>query len=231
METREKKRRAMWLIGIILAAIYFAPSILHLFTHVGPHPAQASSAQMSPAKPAAGIPASGTPASAAVAPANSANAGGAVPIAPADDPALAKFLGVWHGGITIARRGGCGLTLEIRASSDKNYPLAGYSTLGCMPSVFDLMAKNKVKNKTPIGAVDAITNQLNPTEAILAGSLVNGTLEFKAQKNIGVAEGGNNCPMSSISVTPFAEQIAVEWKESQQEGCMGGQMLMKRAGS
>jgi hypothetical protein len=219
-------RKFAWVAGIILVALYFSPSILRFFA-AATHPGNV--AQAMPGKPSPAIPAS-TPA-APVAPGITASVPATALSAPpplaASDPALAVFLGNWVGGIQIPKRGGCVLKLEVRDSHDKDHPLAGFSTLGCMPSVFDLMAKNKASKQTPAGAVAAMTKQLNTTEAILAGSLVNGTLEFKAEKNIGLADS-NGCPMSSISLTPFAEQIAADWKESQQEGCTGGQLLMKR---
>jgi hypothetical protein len=217
-------RKFAWVAGIVLVALYFSPSILRFFA-AATHPARGNVVQPMSGKPAPGIPAAAIP----VAPGITASAPAATPPPPAaSDPSLAIFLGNWEGGVMIPKRGTCVLKLEVRDGHDKDHPLAGYSTLGCMPSVFDALAKNQVRKQTPVGAAEAIMKQLNPTEAILAGSLVSGTVEFKAQKNIGVAEGGNGCSMSSISVTPFAEQVAVEWKESQQEGCTGGQMLMKR---
>jgi hypothetical protein len=217
-------RKFAWVAGIILVALYFTPSILRFFAAATHH---GNVTQASPSKPSPAIPA--PTAAAPSAPGIVATAPAAVPPPPAaSDPALAVFLGNWVGGIQIPKRGGCVLKLEVRDGHDKDHPLAGFSTLGCMASGFDLMEKNQVKTKTPIGAINAITKQLNTTEAILAGSLVSGTLEFKAEKNIGVATGGIGCSMASISATPFAEQIAVEWKESEQEGCTGGQLLMKR---
>src|SRR5258708_7816437 len=219
-------RKFAWVAGIVLVTLYFGPSILRFFataTHHGNLP------QTMPAKPSPGIPA--PTAAAPVAPGIVASVPATAPSAPpppaASDPALAVFLGNWVGSLQIPKRGTCVLNLQVRDGHDKDHPLAGFSTLGCLPSIFDLMAKGPPKKQTPIGAVDAITKQLNTTEAILAGSVVGGTLEFKAEKNIGLADG-NGCPMTSISLTPFAEQIGVEWKESQQEGCTGGQMLMKR---
>jgi hypothetical protein len=213
-------RKFAWGAGIVLVALYLGPSILRFFLTAA-HSAQANVVQPKLTKPAPGIPAPN--AAIPAAPVTTAS----VPVPPppaATDPSLAMFLGNWEGYVAT-NRGNCVLTLEVRDNHDKDHPLAGYSTLGCMPSIFELLDRAKGKKQTPAAAMAPLAKQPHPTEAILAGSLVSGALEFKVQKNIGVSDG--ECPMSSISVTPFAEQIAVEWKESQ-EGCTGGQLLMKR---
>jgi hypothetical protein len=216
----------------ILATIYFAPSLINSVRLAVIH-RQVADAGTKPGKPSPSIAASGPNASAT--PVGSQAADPAMPAAPtsqaqspvANDPSLSKFVGTWQGTIPIPNRGTCNLKIEIKDSADKDHPLDGYSTLSCMASMLDLMAKKQ--DQTPAGVVAAMTNQINAsTSAILAGTLQNGAVQFIASKNIGVNGLNGGCPMASITITPFAEQLAAEWKESQQGPCQGGQMLMRK---
>ena len=228
-------RKFAWGAGIVLTAWYFGPSIVHSFTPA-PH---AQALQQKMAKPSPGTPA--LPVAVPVAAGLSASAA-AVPGAPpppppaiaADDPALARFLGIWVGNVAIPNRAApnrpaaCMLRLEVRDNHDKDHPFAGFSTLSCAPSMFEMLDK-RARHETPAGMVDDMMKQMNPTDAILAGSLAGGSVQFQVQKNVGVAEASNGCPMSSMTITPFgAEQLDVDWKESQQGSCQGGELLVKK---
>jgi hypothetical protein len=233
METLIKNRKFMWVAAAILATIYFAPSLINSVRLAVIH-RQIADAATKAAKPSPSIGASipgGT-----AAPVGGQAADPAMPGTPAsqalspvaNDPSLSKFVGTWENRLAIPNRGTCNLKIEIKNSADEKYPLSGYSTLSCMPSMLDLMARNHATKPTPAEAIAAMTNQMNPTSAILKGNVQNGSAQFVAVKNIGVDEIKDGCPMVSITVTPFAEQVAAEWKESQQGTCQGGQMLMRK---
>lgn len=237
-------RKFAWGAGIFFVALYFGPSLLRSFTLMALRPAltlQQKTGKPSPSIPAqpiavpvaAGI----STAAAAVVPLPSAPPSPSTPTPAAiaaDDPALARFLGIWVGNVAIPNRAAanrpaaCMLRLEVRDSHDKDHPFAGFSTLSCAPSMFEMLDK-RARHETPAGMVDDMMKQMNPTDAILAGSLAGGSVQFQVQKNVGVAEASNGCPMSSMTITPFgAEQLDVDWKESQQGSCQGGELLVKK---
>jgi energy-converting hydrogenase Eha subunit F len=221
-------RKFAWAAGIILTVLYFGPSLLHLFAPAPLRPAPSPPQKMG--KPSTRIPATngGVPLAfgmSARAPAEVAAPPS--PLAVADDPALAKFLGTWQGGVAL-KRGTCSFKLDVRDSHDKDNPFAGFSSLSCAPTMLEMLHKSTSHKQTPAGMVDDMMKQTNPTTAILEGSLVNGSVQFQAQKNFGVTEISNGCAMNSLTLIPFAEQMEADWKESQQGICQGGQMLLKR---
>jgi hypothetical protein len=224
-------RKFAWGAGIVLTAWYFGPSIVHSFIPA-PH---APVLQQKMAKPSPGIPAAPSiPVSTAAVPlAVGISASAPAPVAPsppaaaAGDPAMARFLGNFAGAIAL-KRGNCSLSLAVRDSHDKDHPFAGFSSLSCAPTMFEMLDKGAAHARTPAGMVDYMTKQMNPTTAILEGSLVNGSLQFKAKENFAVTEVSNGCAMSSLTLTPFAEQMQVDWKESQEGLCQGGQVVLTR---
>jgi hypothetical protein len=226
-------RKFAWVAGIILVALYFGPSPLRFFVVPPPRPAPAL--QQKTGKPSPGTPAlpgavpvaAGIAAGATADPAVAAAAAPPPPAIAADDPALTKFLGTWQGGVAI-KRGTCSLTLAVRDSHDKDHPFAGFSTLSCAPTFLELLDKRGSRKQTPAGMISDMTKQMNPTTAILQGSLVNDAVQFQAKENFAVAQIDDGCAMSSLTLIPFAEQMQAVWKESQQGICQGGQLLLKK---
>lgn len=83
------------------------------------------------------------------------------------------------------------------------------------------------RKKTPAGIISDLTKQMNPTTAIVQGSLVD-AVQFQAKENFAVTQIDDGCAMSSLMLIPFAEQMQAVWKESKQGLCRGGQLLLRK---
>jgi hypothetical protein len=124
-------------------------------------------------------------------------------------PALTKMTGYWLGRGYLSRRGMCTIHLEIRRAPDNHF--AAYSTLVCIP-----MGRIIYSGMRPIVPT--------PTSAILSGTIADGSIRFRSEKNIDGA--GTGCVMKMLNATPFgARQITAEWKD---DPCHGGQMILAR---
>jgi hypothetical protein len=214
-------RKFVWPAVIVLAAIYFGPSV---FRSLIPITLRLTGQQRS----GKGNQNAGTVA----VPGQSAPPAGQVsPVA--DDPALAKFIGTWQGNATLpGRKENCMLKLEVRQSHEKASEFSGYSSLSCAPSLFEMLGQAGDKSKANAATVmDNASKAMNPVSAIMTGNPANGSIQFRVDKNIGVDEVSNGCPLVSLSATNFgSDQIEVDLKESQRGACQGGQMLMHRLG-
>jgi hypothetical protein len=139
--------------------------------------------------------------------------------APPGTPAAAfgSLMGIWQATAALPSRGTCTLKLELRANREKEGQYSGYSTLACVPF-------GATPPRQPgVNPAEAMLSK-EPSSAILTGSVVNGSIAFHVDKNIAA---GQECAMTSFTVTPFGtNQIASEW----QDGCQGGQMVLKRTG-
>lgn len=223
MNTILANRKVLWLAGIVLGVLYFAPNIMNML-----HRAAFASAATagSPAKPSPVLP---SPAAGVAAPqpaVTTVATGAATPEETA--AAMPKFVGVWDGGTNLVKRGTCMLHIEVQASEDKGKPFTGYSSISCAPSIMQLMSQAQERKKNPAGAVDDLIKATAPVSTILGGTLKNGAVTLDVQKTIGLSQVDNGCPVTSITLTPFAADMAAEWKETGQDACQGGQLIMKR---
>jgi hypothetical protein len=213
MNSKAKTSIWMWVIGIFIAAVYFGPSIM------GP----VRNAILMRRAPAAGT--------ADQAATKQPPAPPAVP-GTATDPATValfnRYEGIWRGSIAIPGRGSCFMRFELHPMPAKPGDYTGYSSLTCTPTVLEMLAN---KNMTPAAGVSAMTSRMNPTSAILSGSLNNGTIEYRVQKNLGVAQVQGGCAMSSLTAYPVGVQLAIDWKEEAGGACKGGQMTLARSSS
>jgi hypothetical protein len=127
-----------------------------------------------------------------------------------------RFLGLWHGQAALDGRGICDLKFEIRKGSEPSVFL-GFSSFSCDSSQA-LMGKPGGDPRS------ALMNRMNPNAAILTGTVKDGALHFKADKDIGADIHG--CTVTSFTLTPFgAYQLAAEWEAGK---CQGGNMLLWR---
>jgi len=134
---------------------------------------------------------------------------------PPPDPWL-RFLGVWHGQAALDGRGICDLHFEIRKSQAPGVFL-GFSRFSCDSS-------QALMGKAGADPRSALMNRMNPNAAILTGTVKDGALHFKADKDIGGDIHG--CTVTSFTLTPFgAYQLAAEWEAGK---CQGGNMLLWR---
>jgi hypothetical protein len=72
-------------------------------------------------------------------------------------------------------------------------------------------------------AMNTIINGVTPTSTIMSGAVVKGDLVFHVDKAIGIPADG--CPWTGVTVSPFGEQVAIEWQAGT---CKGGQMILNR---
>lgn len=148
---------------------------------------------------------------------------------PASALPFTEVLGQYFGHEMLAGRGGCRLELELRRSREKESEFAGFTNLVCMPTLTELRAEN---NRGGRGiAADVRSKAANPTVATLTGAAVDGSIRLHAVKNFGVRDARQGCELTSLSVTPLSgngNTVAVEWRETQEGFCQGGQIVMSK---
>lgn len=118
------------------------------------------------------------------------------------------------------------MTLKIEPGADADHPFSAFSKLICMQTMMAMEARGKI---TPAEAMNNMTRQLNPVSAILSGHPADGGLAFTVDKNIGLAEVPGSCPMTSLTATPFSEQLSVQWKETGEGACQGAEIMLDRS--
>jgi hypothetical protein len=204
----------MWAAGLFIGALYFGPSIMSsvrsaiVTRQAQPQAAASTAAAQKAQAKRAGDRASGTSAT-----------------SPDPQAALSTGLaGTWQGRAALNDRGVCQISLELRELPDKENDYAANSSLSCTPTVMELLSRSKGMNSA--GAMDTMGKAMSPTSAILTGNQANGSIHFHVDKNIGVEQVPGGCEMTSLSVTPFgASRILIEWHETDQGSCRGGQII------
>jgi hypothetical protein len=214
-------RKVVWPAVIILAAIYFSSTLIRGF-----HPP--ATPGMAPANPAAVKPSAAIPPP-ALPPPPSEQQGATASLEPRNDPSFPKFLGLWQGGVALPKRGTCQLHLDVQDNHEKVHPFTAYSTLSCMPSVLEMLSSANARKMNPAGAADNMVKAMAPISSILSGTLQNGVVTLEAKKSFGLGQVDSGCPLSSLTLTPFSDNMAAEWKENGQDLCQGGQIMMQRA--
>jgi hypothetical protein len=82
-----------------------------------------------------------------------------------------------------------------------------------------MAAKNRKNQK------EALLNRMDPDAAILTGTMQDGAIHFKTDKNIGTDING--CSVSAFTLTPFgSNRLAAEWQAG---SCEGGHMVLAKA--
>jgi hypothetical protein len=225
-------RKFVWPAVITLAGVYFAPNIIRTLHHEGSQPlvvAPNLRSKPSPAVPPATAPTVVAPfTNTGVLPDTPVQYPAAPPAAGASttEPNIDKFIGTWNGFVALPR-GNCTLMVTVSASHGTPHPVAAFSNLSCTQTPLEMLAN--AKKQTIAESLVEAAKKMNPTSAILAGDLQqDGSVKFDTTKNIGVTEVSKACSISAMTLTPFAAQMAVEWKESQQGDCQGGQMILSR---
>jgi hypothetical protein len=137
------------------------------------------------------------------------------PVNTATQVPFPNVVGIWRAQVALADRGICSVRLEI--APDAAGQFSGFSELLCT----NLTLPSKPPNSLMAGVVD----RMDPESAVLAGSVQNGSLLLKVDKNIGADSHG--CALTSLTVTPFGtNQIAAQWEET---GCAGGHAILQRS--
>lgn len=162
----------------------------------------------------------------------------AAPVVPAPPPSpeqvaeaqLATLAGIWAGGVPVKNIGLCEIRLEVRPGEGKA-SFSGYSTFTC--SNANALRFRPGQRTTPANAAEWLED-VKPVSAILSGGIKNGSIDLVQEKAIGANRAG--CNIVRLVLTPFAEQMAVNWKEGPVNGndnpaapaCSGGDLVMNR---
>jgi len=151
----------------------------------------------------------------------------APPLTPAPplDP-MARLLGKWDGRESLADRGVCLLSLELRPGNESQ-SFSGFSTLACTGSSLPGGAE---ASKDPVGLGTMMRRAMNYTSASFSGKAKDGSIVLNALDNIGVGEALQGCDMVSMTLKPFGEgRMSVRWQETGKGVCTGGEMLLGHA--
>jgi hypothetical protein len=204
MNAMIKNRKFMWIVGAVLLALYFYPTLVQLAR-------EATSASPSPAQPRVSIDSPSAPSAVPLATAAS-NTPAPSPTKADTDEALDGLAGLWHGNATLPVQGMCTIAFDLREDKGQRGHFLGEATLRCIPLVRQPGAK-----ANPMIAMLSVT----PTSSILTGSVDSGSIRFHVDKTI-----GEHCNPTQYLLTPFGpSQLAAEWKDPT---CGDGQMLMSK---
>ncbi len=150
----------------------------------------------------------------------------AVIVPPALHAPFAELLGIYQGQETLGSRGACQMRLELRRNPDRQEGFFAFTRLVCTPPFQERATESKA---SAARAIDARQKAMNPTASILTGLAVGGSIQLRADSNIGVRDARDGCEITSLNVMPFGTRaIAVDWQEKQEGLCRGGQMVMNK---
>lgn len=203
MPITDKQKKLVYVGAAILAAYYFAPSLVNAGRRAfAPPPAviaKPSPVHIGPPPPPPDP---------------------AVLKAQAEAAQFGKLMGDWSGGATLPQ-GMCRLALQLRPAPDKPAHYSGYSTMTCNPTLV-LLSQRVPKQQRDID----IAKSMTPTSTVMTGAVADGRIVFHIDTNIGIPIGG--CAITGFTVLPFGgEQVAAEWQAGASP-CQGGQMVLNR---
>jgi hypothetical protein len=196
-----RKQKLLWGAGILIVFLYFNPSILRpvfgAFTGSAPHKPS----------PIANAPVGPTPEQVAAASAAASFA-----------QQTTEFAGKWAGNALVKGRGTCRFGVEIGTQQNPDKPFTAYTNMLCVDMTLPPGGKMNAETAAILTA-----ERLAPESTVLSGSVVNGTMTYKADRV--VSHGQGKCDMQSMDITPFGSgQVAAEWKDN----CGGGEMTLAK---
>jgi hypothetical protein len=201
MNMNNKNRKLLWLVGAVVAALYFGPQMVESSRRMAIYRQQMEAIKARTTN--AGANATGGAGLPAATPAATPNA------------ALLSLTGIWQGEQAQADHELCQLAVEIRESGPDQ--LAGYPRLACWP-MMPYVPGQKFNPST------ALAKSLSPISAVLSGTVKDGAVAFRVDKTIGATVEG--CVLTSFTATPFGNgQLAVEW---QKDKCGKGEMILRK---
>jgi hypothetical protein len=212
----DKQKKALWIVASALVLIHYAPTILNTIRQ------QSAAYRLAHQKPQAGISdADRVPSTPAPPPAPAA------PSVPPDVAQLSALVGIWGGSMPVPNVGICEIRLELKPGTEKP-GFTGYSTMSCS----NVQRIRPGQRSNPQNLNSALLDA-TPVSAILSGEIKNGSIDLQQEKAIGVNSKG--CNIVSVSLVPFSEQLAMNWKEGPanwkekpESSCEGGQVIMHR---
>lgn len=227
MNPTPKYRTQMWIAGIILAVLYFAPSIAG-FVRQWMFYRQQTTFQTAPPvggiqdrRRRQGLPA--VPGAPKPMPGAAGNPQDPSTVAPGADPNTPtqsdNMLGTWQGIGPLPGNQMCTLKIEIRTNSQVPGSFSGFPVLICAPFMPGFVRRGAAAQNT-------VLVPPSPVSAVLTGTAKDGSIEFTVEKTIGTTVSG--CALTKLTITPFGtDQIAAQWAEGT---CEGGQILLRRIG-
>lgn len=223
MTITDQQRKFIWIAASILAAAYFAPSIITTVWQVTDAQQARRSSPFPPTPPRWAIPnAAPAPQQAAVTPVTPYAAAAATPASPDEETAAsapATLTGKWEGQANTDT-GICHLKLEVINPTDMP-GIKGYGSMTCM-ALGPLVA---TQPKGDIKTAFNIVRRTTPTALLLSGKLRrDGAIRFHVDNIIGPPPSDKACTMALIKVAPFASGVVAQWED----GCKGGQAMLQR---
>src|SRR5882724_1055385 len=167
-----KQKKSIWIAGIAVTAVYFAPSFINSYRREAFIREQIAARQLKPPAAKSGSP---LPAPGATPPSAAAGASPNGSAAPNVSPQLDNVVGSWVGVGLLPRYGNCNLRLELRRTLEPG-KFAGFPVLACMPIA---LATSR----------DGMLAQFSPASAVLSGSAGNGVIGFSVDKMISKGQG------------------------------------------
>jgi hypothetical protein len=205
MQITNNQRKLIWVVAAILGLCYFAPSLIQRVQYA------VAAEQPEITKPSPAHPQLPPP-----------------PPPPAPDPATLqasataaqfdKLADDWLGSALLPG-GLCRLGLQIRKAPDTPENYKGFSTISCNTALKVMEHPGTPENR----AKNAIASMVQ-TSTIMTGTIKNGQIVFAVDQAIGIPADGCG-PITSFTVSPFADQIAAVW---QQGDCKSQQMVLNR---
>jgi hypothetical protein len=203
MKLTDTQRKWLWIAGIALVVLHFAPRFIATIRQAAnpPAPPKPSAAHVAQVEPAVVI----------------------VPPVITVDPQITNAMGIWLGQtVRPDQATSCLLRLELKPTPLKPGDYTGYSTMSCGPTL--ALIGQRISQS---GEAKAILTQMMPVSTILTGPAMNGALQLHASQTIGAPHDG--CTVTDLTLTPFGDNnISVKWLESP-ETCHGGDMLLRRS--
>lgn len=202
MEMTDKNKKQLWIGGVIVAVLYFAPNIVNQ-VHGFFAPAHASVQT----KPSPAIP---------MPPKVIAAANPSIP------PEAASKFGVWEATQFTPTHDQCRIRLEIRPDRDAQGKISGYESRSCW-NVQD-MINDKLAKSDGMAAIRASV----PVATTMTGDFAGGVITFHIDTTVGTSRYMCN-PLRTYTVSTFGDKaIVAAWTG---DACPAGQIVMGREGA
>jgi len=205
MNITKKQKQALWLIALVLAVLYYAPSVIMSVRQMAYVSQQAALRQAAPQQAAQHPPLP-------KAKGDEANGTAAVPESPVSPGTLSGF---WQGSGTVPDKGRiCSLHLELREDGQPQGPITGYPSLSCVT----------FGGRPNVNPLAPMMSKLDPVTAVMTGMWdKSGSLHFSIVKSLAASD---SCPITGFTLTPFGTNaVTVEYQEGT---CQSGNMVLYR---
>jgi hypothetical protein len=164
------QKRAIIIVAAILAAIHFAPGLIHQFSSQA-HASKPTPAHIAPVAPPSPL---------------------VVPISP-DVAERAKYLGSWSGSQLMPDQNNCKISLTLETSLEDQTKVAGHEIKSCIPT--SPFRGGKLKKDD----IPTLILETAPEYAEITGTLTKGDFAFTIDKVAGTPPGSCELTQFSVS--------------------------------